>query len=332
MLCWQMSQRMPTSGIQTTTGKAFEYACMLALQNQLQPYCPVSIVMNAPYVTARNAFYALDTETNGRYYAGACAAVTIIKRLEPQLTYNKTELTLALQSDSKGQGGDVRDVLCMRSNEWEIGFSCKHNHEAVKHSRLSDTIDFGNEWFGIPCSLRYFDEVRSVFTPLRRIRDESKTDCHPALWEEMDDKEDRCYVPVLNAFMNEMKRIDRENPRIIPEALIRYLIGMDDFYKVIMNEGRRYTKIEAINIYGTLNRSVGNQRALVDVPRLKLPTRFIEIGYKENSKNTIEIYCDGGWNVSMRIHNASKHIEPSLKFDVQLMAMPSSILTQIEPW
>ena len=34
----------------------------------------------------------------------------------------------------------------------------------------------------------------------------------------------------------------------------------------------------------------------------------------------------------MRIHNASSKIEPSLKFDVQLMAMPSSILTQIEPW
>lgn len=34
----------------------------------------------------------------------------------------------------------------------------------------------------------------------------------------------------------------------------------------------------------------------------------------------------------MKIHNASSKIEPSLKFDVQLIAMSSSILTQIEPW
>ena len=63
-----------------------------------------------------------------------------------------------------------------------------------------------------------------------------------------------------------------------------------------------------------------------------LPTKFYEIDFKEGQNNTIVVVCDQGWNISMRIHNASSKIEPSLKFDVQLMAMPSSILTQIEPW
>ena len=42
--------------------------------------------------------------------------------------------------------------------------------------------------------------------------------------------------------------------------------------------------------------------------------------------------CDEGWTISMRIHNASSRIEPSLKFDVQLVSLPSSIYAQMEPW
>lgn len=34
----------------------------------------------------------------------------------------------------------------------------------------------------------------------------------------------------------------------------------------------------------------------------------------------------------MRIHNASSRVEPSLKFDVQLVSFPSSLFTQTEPW
>ncbi|MGN1195752.1 MAG: HaeIII family restriction endonuclease [Acutalibacteraceae bacterium] len=46
----------------------------------------------------------------------------------------------------------------------------------------------------------------------------------------------------------------------------------------------------------------------------------------------MEIACDEGWSLTMRIHNASSKIEPSLKFDVQLASFPSSIHAQVEPW
>jgi len=223
-------------------------------------------------------------------------------------------------------------VICQRGAEWEIGLSCKHNHEAVKHSRLSDTIDFGKDWFEMECSKQYFEDAKAVFTPLRKIRDKSAEEGRRALWSEIPDKEDRCYIPVLKAFMKELRRLDQENPGEIPERLIRYLIGRNDFYKVIMNDKRQFTQIEAININGTLNKAAGSKKALVDVPLMKMPKKFYEIEFKEGSKNTIFVVCDQGWNVSMRIHNASSKVEPSLKFDVQLLAMPSSILTQIEPW
>jgi len=53
---------------------------------------------------------------------------------------------LEIVSDLQGQSGDVRDVLAIRSlQKWEIGVSAKNNHRAVKHSRLSNDINFGEK-------------------------------------------------------------------------------------------------------------------------------------------------------------------------------------------
>lgn len=324
---------MTSNGKQTETGKAFEYACVNELYNKFKSISAVEMIESPQLETARGFYSFMPSHEKEKYSLGAKAAIRIIQRLEPMLFDNETMLALALQTDSKGIAGDVRDVLCTRGG-WQIGLSCKHNHEAVKHSRLSDTIDFGKEWFGKSCSKEYFDCVRAIFGKLRQMRSESleRDANNPALWADIPDKEDAYYVPVLEAFIAELKRLDREFPKEIPGLLIKYLIGNNDFYKVIMNDSRRYTQIETININGTLNKASGKVKSLVDVPLMKLPTKFYEIGFKEDSKNTIYVVCDQGWNVSMRIHNASSKIEPSLKFDVQLMAMPSSILVQIEPW
>ena len=62
------------------------------------------------------------------------AGVMEILKLEPGLLNGEGLLSLAIQQDSKGQTGDVRDVLAMRGFEkWEIGLSCK------KITRLSNT-------------------------------------------------------------------------------------------------------------------------------------------------------------------------------------------------
>ena len=326
--------KMARSGNQTEKGKAFEFACAQTVFEKAQGLIDVELQRNSPLLTAERCYSYLELLEKENYIKAAQAAVKIIDRLEPRLFNDRGKLVISLQTDSAGISGDVRDVLCARGSDWQIGLSCKHNHEAVKHSRLSDTIDLGRDWFGLECSRDYFSDIHAVFQPLRKIRDDSVSmeSGHPALWIEIPDKEDRCYVPALNAFMKELKRLDKDNPGIIPERLIRYLIGRNDFYKVIMNDSRRFTQIESININGTLNKPVGTKKALIDVPLVRMPTKFYEIGFKDNSKNTIFVVCDQGWNVSMRIHNASSRVEPSLKFDVQLLAMPSSILTQIEPW
>ena len=60
----------------------------------------------------------------------------------------------------------MRDIV-IQINGTEIGISAKHNHQAVKHSRLSDKIDFGKEWGGHPVSSRYWKAVKPIFEDMR---------------------------------------------------------------------------------------------------------------------------------------------------------------------
>jgi hypothetical protein len=323
------------NGIQTANGKAFEYACVLAVYRELSSIQKIELEESPQIITAAKLYEGMTEEMQRTLDKAAVAAFRVIRRLEPQLweANGNEPLYLSLQADAAGIAGDVRDVLCIRKqNDWQIGFSCKHNHHAVKHSRLSDTIDFGKEWLGIPCSQEYFDKVVPLFSQLRKYRDEGKAAGKPMLWEEVGDKAEKYYKPILQAFMDELKRIDEENKGKVPEALIRYLLGRYDFYKVITDDRNRTTRVEAINIAGTLNANSGKEKPITKVPVLKMPEQFYHIGFKPDSDNTVEVVCDEGWQISMRIHNASSRVEPSLKFDVQLVSFPSSLFTQTEPW
>ena len=319
----------------TEYGKAYEYACLVALKEHLssQTTGTISVTDSDAYRTAKNSFEKAEKEgSSNNLTRAANAAARVILRLEPQLQYGNGDLTLAIQTDAQGIAGDVRDVVCIRGvNGWEIGISCKHNHHAVKHSRLSDTIDFGAEWLGIPCSKSYFDTVVPIFNELRDKRAEAIRNNTPLpLWNDIPDKAERYYIPILNAFLTEVKKLADNNN--VPSKLIEYMLGRYDFYKVITDDRKETTRVEAINIAGTLNKSANGHRSIVDVAKLKLPTRFYHMGMVPGSDNKVEIVCDEGWTLTMRIHNASSKIEPSLKFDVQLVSLPSSIHAQVEPW
>lgn len=320
----------------TEYGKAYEYACLIALREHLEDKTDdeITIQESNAYYTAKSAFEKAAREgLSNKLVSAANAAARVIIRLEPQLEYGEGSLTLIIQTDAQGIAGDVRDVVCVRrANGWEIGISCKHNHHAVKHSRLSATINFGEEWLGIPCSKQYFEKVVPLFNELRDIRANAIENNKPLpLWNDIPDKAERYYVPVLKAFLTELKSLADSNSNV-PSKLIEYLLGRYDFYKVITDDRHKTTRVEAINIAGNLNKSAKGHRSIVDVAKLKLPTRFYHMGFVPDSDNKIEIVCDEGWTLTMRIHNASSKIEPSLKFDVQLVSLPSSIHAQVEPW
>ena len=230
-------------------------------------------------------------------------------------------MTLKIQTDNEGKVGDVRDIIIARSDiKWEIGLSIKHNHFAVKHSRLAKTLDFGAKWFDIPCSKQYWNSVEPIFNYLTEQKAANKN------WNELPTKDKDVYVPLLKAFIAEVLR-SNENDSAVPQKMVEYLLGEFDFYKIISIDSKRITQIQTYNLHGTLNQSSRVVAPKIEVPHALLPTRIVSLDFKPNSTNTVELYMDGGWQFSFRIHNASTKVETSLKFDIQIVGMPTTIIS-----
>lgn len=162
------------NGNQTIKGKAFEYACLRAIEEALsQKQIECTVVEDKAFIKAFTSFEMLSQEDKEKYMNAAATAFKIIFPLEPRIVtpeYDESlELRISTDSKAKGVKGDVRDVICIRSSlDWEVGFSCKHNHEALKHPRLTQeqkrgdnlaVADFGTNWIGHPCSKEYFEKA-----------------------------------------------------------------------------------------------------------------------------------------------------------------------------
>ncbi len=128
-------------------GRAYEYAWMTALLELLKPLRKTDVVYNSSYEANERAWNAISQEKQKLYTTSANAAANTIVELEPMMDENSVDtLLLEFQKDEAGENGDVRDIVIHRDDiDWEIGLSIKHNHDAVKHSRLSHVLDFGKE-------------------------------------------------------------------------------------------------------------------------------------------------------------------------------------------
>ena len=284
---------MPTSD-QTQSGKAWEYGLAYKFAGILD----ATLEENNALVKAHESYNALSQYDRNRIDGAAFRAVEFLYANDDRLPYDTG--SVMLQDDRKGVAGDVRDII-LHTKEGEIGISAKHRHTAVKHSRLSDKNDFGKKWYGTPCSTEYWDAVVPIFEHLR-LHKELGT-----LWRDLPDKHNMYYIPILVAFMNEV----REYANL--DQLLYYLLGRYDYYKVIKENGAVF--LQSFNLHGQLK--WGN--------RLPAPKTIFELRMKSGSSTTAMMYMDAGWTIGFRIHNASSRVEPSLKFDVQLEEVPSDI-------
>ena len=187
---------------------------------------------------------------------------------------------------------------------------------------MSQKIDFGERWLNVPCSQKYFNEIKPIFDMLSDLKANDKS----TKWTSIDNMHQTVYVPILNAFRKELLRLDKANPNIVAENLVQYLIGNQDFYKVI--KGKKKVEIQVYNINGTLNLPFNQIKPKANIPKIKLPSRLIEVVYHDNSTTTLLVALNEGWQISFRIHNAKSTIEPSLKFDINLVSAPHTLFTQ----
>lgn len=304
-------------------GRAFEYACLIELKNRIIIHRPVEIDEESAEAAFR-AWKATSFTEHQTLITAATAFIDTLFEAEPlilETENDKDVIKLSINKDSDAENGDVRDIVISRGIiKWDIGLSMKHNHFAIKHSRLSEKNDFGKKWYGIPCDKSYWNSIIPIFSDLKYAKEINYK------WRDITDKESSVYIPLLKAFMNEINRA-YEQDKTIPSRLISYLLGTRDFYKVVAIDNRMITELQGFNLRGELNQNGKYSNAKLIIPIAKLPNEIITLRFKPNSSNTIEMFLNNGWSLSFRIHNASTFVEPSLKFDIQFLGVPSNIIT-----
>lgn len=284
---------------QTESGKAWEYG----LARQFVNLSNAKLVINRPRYQSQTSYDLLSDSERLAINRAANEAVVFLRAHDPRLNQIRQ---VSIQSDQAGRDGDVRDILIVTDADDIIGISAKHRHAALKHSRLSDTIDFGAAWYGVPCSNKYWNAVNPVFNDLRTTT--------TRYWRDFPNKHKRIYLPVLAAFIDEITK----NADV--EKMLLYLIGRFDFYKIIKVNGS--IQFQSFKLRGDLQWG----------RKVPLPTRVIEFTMRKNSRTTADLTLDQGWTLSFRIHSASSRIEPSLKFDVQLTGNPSGLANHEIPY
>ncbi len=308
------------SSLSNNIGRAYEYICLLSLQEEISKTRLSEIIINSSYNAAEKAWNAISEIEKTLLSLSAKSIISTIFAMEPNIVENDNDtLSLYIQQDSRGEIADVRDIIIERKDiVWQIGLSIKHNHMALKHSRLAKTLDFGKKWYGIKCSNEYWKDVKPIFDFLEAEKIKG------TLFRELPSKEEMVYIPLLEAFIKEIKSQVYKN-KSIPKLLVEYLLSKYDFYKVISIDNQRITTIQSFNMYGTLNQPSKLESPKIIIPQIKLPTTILYIGFKPKSKTTILMCFDNGWQFSFRIHNAKDLIETSLKFDIQIIGMPAEV-------
>lgn len=304
-------------------GRAFEYACIIELKDRIEDKRPVTIDEES-VMAARRAWETQSEAEQQTYLRAADAFIDTLFFAEPLILECDGDddiVILSINKDSDAEGGDVRDIVITRKSVcWDVGLSMKHNHFAAKHSRLSATIDFGQKWYDSPCDKTYWDNILPIFDMLKPMKSRGIE------WHDMENKEKEVYIPLLNAFMSELDRAYQAD-HSITKKLMSYLLGIKDFYKVVAIDKKKMTEFQTFNLRGELNHNSKNNKATIFVPVAELPDEIVKLRFKPDSTNTVELYMNKGWSLSFRIHNASTIVEPSLKFDIQFLGVPTNIIT-----
>jgi len=291
---------------QNDMGRAFEYSIAMSLHS----YLPAVIVNSIQMQKAKQCFEICPTDEQQNMAKSASEAVAFLVAHDDRLS--ESHCLVKLQSDQMGMRGDVRDVIVHNNDlNQDIGISAKNRHWAVKHSRLSEHIDFGSDWFDIRCSDNYFHQVTPIFRELNSRRS------HGEKWHDITNKKQLYYMPILQAFQKEMQSLFDTKPHEVAKGLVKYLLGKYDYYKVIKENGE--VSIMSFNIDGTLKWG----------SKIPLPTLIMNISQKPESETTLFMFFDKGWQISFRIHNASTLVEPSLKFDINIVGLPSNLSRQV---
>ncbi|RAS80768.1 HaeIII family restriction endonuclease [Priestia endophytica] len=238
--------------------------------------------------------------------------IEFLLEYEPWL---KDEPIIVEHVKAKGGATDVSDVRLSSNIHKSVGISLKSNHDAVKHPRVSPTIDIAQNWLGIPTDNEYMLETTEIFQHFNKY---SQLNNYTKFKElSNSEKDELLYKPICEAFSELLIRsFNGKDGEVAIRHILPYLIGDRDFYKAKADFKRNELTVAAFDFNGTL----GTRK------RIHVPTRCLEVrvekGKRDGMHNYISLNFDRGWEVKMRLHTASSKIENSLKWDVQFVGIP----------
>lgn len=348
-------------------GKAFEYASLIELYNELLNCSwtqeQLEIERDKNYQNIESAYQSIamldeDDEDESEveaiyierhrneYNRAAHVAARYLCMVEPILQNPKGLYgVFKAMPDSAGIKGDVRDIDFIvyydKKHEKkikEIGISCKNNHEAVKHPRITEEPNFAKEWTKgeFTCSQEFMSEMRKIQNKIDEYKKEYTK------WADVEEKMDTIYYPIVKLFVKEIKRLgvvdekatqERQmNAKRFTQLFFEYMFGTQDFYKFIKDDASKATKVYPYNMHGSLMNPYNGNKNEQAVKSINMPEEIVEVRVKPKSKTTIEVYFDQ-WIISMRLHNADTKItKTSLKFDVQIKAQPRKVMGTVLHW
>lgn len=226
------------SGLQEINGKAYEYAILVSLylvslynELSINTNNTIKITENAPYNRAKECFNTISENEQQIMLNSANKGIKhIVDSFEPMIKAPSVldTIILSIQPDQKGSEGDVRDIVMVKSGlGWEFGISAKHNSISIKSPRLSRNNDFFSK-FGITSSTTYKEAIETAF----HYVDQNKG----KIWQEQgSDKQEKHYLPLLSAVVNELKaQISTPN---FAKNLMLLIIGNTDHYRVSLKRG-----------------------------------------------------------------------------------------------
>ena len=311
---------------QNKNGNAFEYACLSASENCFKQYQHVVLVQDTHYQRTFEDFKALTIDRRELLLHAANRGIESMIRFEPNLsTASQNPIRIKLNQSRAGQDGDVRDIIFEKpESNWQIGISSKHNHDAVKHSRLSSRIDFGMKWMNVPTPQSYFTNLAPLWDSLQNMKNQK------LLWSEVPHKEDM-YERVIGEFVAALNLLaeNKSNYRLA-ENFLKYLLGRHDFYKLIVNTTERTTSLQVMNLHGTLQ--AANQYGVTSLTTVSVPIPRDFILIKQETYNRLTVILDKYWTIGMRIHSASSRVENSFKLDIRLDGIPANLPNIVSPW
>lgn len=272
--------------ISNTLGRAFEYALC---QKIVSYFTNITLTDRAIFEQSKDKNYYDSLSSVEKIKYDIATNRICSEWLNSKILESKT-YTLDRLPDSAGVNGDVTDIR-LKTSDSIVNISLKHNHNALKHPRLTRVP----KWIDIDSDSKYASDYNNILNSfLLKANNLSST---ATLFSELIDIDNEfvfnnLYDPLCNLVSNYLSQNIKTSSQV--ESLFKFMVGKYNFYKII--DTRDYILIQ-------------------DFIDLKIPTN---VKINKIDKSYIQMIFNNGVILTLRLHTASSRISTkSVKFDVR---------------